>query len=73
MRHRLARALELGELEMELDAGVWVHLNAGDVVVQRGTIHAWENKSDRVCRLASVLIAAEPVVVNGEVVPATMV
>jgi quercetin dioxygenase-like cupin family protein len=62
-----------GELEMELDGGEWVHLNAGDVVVQRGTNHAWENKSDRVCRLASVLIAAEPVVVNGQTLPATMV
>jgi naringenin degradation protein FdeH len=49
-----------------------VHLSAGDIVVQRGTNHAWENKSERVCRLASVLIAAEPVVVNGRVLEATM-
>ena len=61
-----------GELEMELDGGEWVHLNAGDIVVQRGTNHAWENKSDRVGRLASVLIAAEPVVVNGQTLSATM-
>jgi mannose-6-phosphate isomerase-like protein (cupin superfamily) len=61
-----------GELEMELDGGEWVHLSAGDIVVQRGTNHAWENKSERVCRLASVLIAAEPVVVNGRVLEATM-
>ena len=52
-----------GELEMELDGGEWVHLKAGDIVIQRGTNHAWENKSDRVCRLASVLIAAAPVVI----------
>jgi mannose-6-phosphate isomerase-like protein (cupin superfamily) len=61
-----------GELEMELDGGEWVHLEAGDIVVQRGTNHAWENKSDRVCRLASVLIAAEPVVVNGQPLEATL-
>jgi quercetin dioxygenase-like cupin family protein len=61
-----------GELEMELDGGEWVHLSAGDIVVQRGTNHAWENKSERVCRLASVLVAAEPVVVNGRVLEATM-
>jgi quercetin dioxygenase-like cupin family protein len=61
-----------GELEMELDGGEWVHLQAGDVVIQRGTNHAWENKSDRVCRLASVLIAAEPVVINGKPLEATL-
>jgi quercetin dioxygenase-like cupin family protein len=62
-----------GELEMELDGGEWVHLTAGDIVVQRGTNHAWENKSGRICRLASVLIAAEPVVVNGKTLEPTMV
>jgi mannose-6-phosphate isomerase-like protein (cupin superfamily) len=61
-----------GELEMELDGGEWVHLEVGDIVVQRGTNHAWENKSDRVCRLASVLIAAEPVVINGLPLEATL-
>jgi quercetin dioxygenase-like cupin family protein len=61
-----------GELEMELDGGEWVHLNAGDIVVQRGTNHAWENKSNRICRLASVLIAAEPVVINGHPLEATL-
>jgi mannose-6-phosphate isomerase-like protein (cupin superfamily) len=61
-----------GELDMELDGGEWVHLKAGDIVVQRGTNHAWENKSDRVCRLASVLIAAEPVVINGLPLEATL-
>jgi quercetin dioxygenase-like cupin family protein len=61
-----------GELEMELDGGEWVHLTAGDIVVQRGTNHAWENKSDRVCRLASVLIAAQPVAINGQPLPPTM-
>jgi quercetin dioxygenase-like cupin family protein len=61
-----------GELEMELDGGEWVHLRAGDIVVQRGTNHAWENKSDRVCRLASVLIAAEPVVIDGKALEPTL-
>jgi quercetin dioxygenase-like cupin family protein len=61
-----------GELEMELDGGEWVHLNAGDVVIQRGTNHAWENKSGRVCRLASVLIKAEPVRIGDKVLEPTM-
>jgi Cupin domain len=33
-----------------------VSLTAGDVVVQRGTDHAWENRSDRPTRMAFILI-----------------
>jgi hypothetical protein len=32
-------------------------LKAGDVVVQRGTDHAWENRSGRPARMAFVLVA----------------
>ncbi|MGW0949902.1 cupin domain-containing protein [Streptomyces sp. NPDC002623] len=32
----------------------------GDVIIQRGTSHAWSNRSDRVCRVAFVLIGALP-------------
>jgi len=62
-----------GELEMELDGGETVHLHAGDIVIQRGTNHRWLNNSDAVCRLASVLIKAEPVTVNGKTLEPTMV
>ncbi len=33
-------------------------LKAGDVLVQRGTNHAWANRSDQACRIAFVLIDA---------------
>jgi len=46
-----------GEIYMILDDGE-VQLRAGDVVVQRGTDHAWENRSDRVARMAFVLVDA---------------
>lgn len=36
-----------------------VALKAGDVVVQRGTDHAWENRSDRIARMAFVLLHGE--------------
>ncbi len=36
-------------------------LKAGDVLIQRGTFHAWDNRSDDVCRILFVLIDAEPV------------
>ena len=32
-----------GECDLELDDGKTVHLTQGDVVVQRGTMHAWVN------------------------------
>ena len=35
-------------------------LKAGDVLIQRGTYHAWDNRSDKVCRIAFILIDAEP-------------
>ncbi|MFN8633905.1 MAG: cupin domain-containing protein [Chloroflexota bacterium] len=35
-------------------------LKAGDVLIQRATNHAWENRSDRLCRMAFILIDAEP-------------
>ena len=50
-----------GEIYMELDDGVMVHMKAGDVLVQRGTVHSWINKGDETCRIAFVLIDAEPV------------
>jgi quercetin dioxygenase-like cupin family protein len=37
-----------------------VLLRAGDVLVQRGTNHAWSNRSERPCVIAFVLIAARP-------------
>ena len=48
-----------GEIDMELDDEV-VHLKAGDVMVQRGTIHNWVNNSDKPCVIAFVLIDAKP-------------
>jgi mannose-6-phosphate isomerase-like protein (cupin superfamily) len=47
-----------GEIYMILDDQE-VLLHAGDVVVQRGTDHAWENRADHVCRMAFILIGAE--------------
>ena len=40
-----------GEITLVLDTEE-VHLAAGDTVVQRGTNHAWSNRSDRSCTIA---------------------
>ncbi len=61
-----------GEIDMELDDGVSVHLKAGDVLVQRGTIHNWLNKGSVPCVIAFILIAAKPVEAGGKVLEATM-
>jgi quercetin dioxygenase-like cupin family protein len=47
-----------GEIDMELDGSV-VHLRAGDVLVQRGTVHNWVNRGTQPCVIAFVLIAAK--------------
>ena len=31
-------------------------MRTGDVLIQRGTNHAWANRSDQPCRMAFVLI-----------------
>ncbi len=49
-----------GEIDMILEDSQSVTLRAGDVVIQRGTNHAWANRSDRPCRLAVVLLDALP-------------
>jgi len=47
-----------GELDMELDYGKVTKLKAGDVVVQRGTMHNWQNKGTEPCYVAFILISA---------------
>jgi mannose-6-phosphate isomerase-like protein (cupin superfamily) len=46
-----------GAIDMLLDDSE-VHLNAGDVLVQQGTNHAWVNRGQLPCRIAFVLIDA---------------
>jgi len=58
-----------GEIDMEMDDTV-VHLTAGDVLVQRGTIHNWVNRGTVPCVIAFVLIDAKPVEVGGKVLNA---
>jgi quercetin dioxygenase-like cupin family protein len=58
-----------GEIEMEMD-GTVVHLHAGDVLVQRGTVHNWINNGTEPCVIAFALIAAEPVERAGRVLHA---
>jgi len=47
-----------GEIYMQLDEEE-VHLKAGDVMIQRGTMHNWVNRGTEPCLIAFVLIATE--------------
>ncbi|MCJ1282183.1 hypothetical protein MMC26_001506 [Xylographa opegraphella] len=59
-----------GEVDLTLDGGETRTMRPGDVVVQRGTMHAWRNKSETEwCRMVFVLIGSEEVVVGGRVLP----
>ena len=44
-----------GEITLVLDKGT-ADLKAGDVVIQRGTNHAWANRSDKPCRMLFILV-----------------
>ena len=55
-----------GEIDMELEAGEEVHLKAGEVMVQRGTVHNWINRGTESCVLAVILIHANSVVAGGQ-------
>jgi quercetin dioxygenase-like cupin family protein len=57
----------MGELEMDMDDST-VKLKAGDVLVQRGTNHAWVNRGKQVARAAFVLLDAEPLGIGNPVV-----
>jgi mannose-6-phosphate isomerase-like protein (cupin superfamily) len=48
-----------GEIYALMDEGE-VLLKAGDVLIQRGTNHAWSNRTDEPATLAFVLVDAEP-------------
>ncbi len=47
-----------GEIELELEDGAKRTVRQGGIVVQRGTNHLWRNTTDKVCRIAFILIEA---------------
>lgn len=59
-----------GSIDLILDEGASTRCEVGDIVIQRGTIHAWHNPSaDTTARVAFVLLDAKPVSVNGTPLP----
>jgi len=58
-----------GEIEMDMDDST-VKLKQGDIMIQRGTNHAWANRSDKRARVAFVLVDAEPLGIGNPIVGA---
>lgn len=54
-----------GEVELVLDSGETRLMRRGDVAIQRGTNHAWKNKSEGWSRMMYVLQESEPFTVAG--------
>ena len=59
-----------GAIELVLDDGVVTLVEAGGIIIQRGTIHAWRNPSATASvRVAFVLLDATPATVDGAPLP----
>lgn len=59
-----------GSIELLLDDGAATRCEPGDIIIQRGTIHAWRNPSaDVTARVAFVLLDATPATVDGAPLP----
>lgn len=61
--HSTMHRTETVDYGIVLEGKIWlildnseVELEAGDVVVQRGTSHAWFNRSDAPCRMAFIML-----------------
>ena len=55
-----------GECDLELDSGEVVHMKPGDIVVQRGTMHAWVNNGTTPAVFAFILIDTDPAKAGGQ-------
>lgn len=62
-RHKLMHRTETLDYGIVTEGEVWlvldeeeVHLKRGDVVVQRGTNHAWSNRTEAMARMVFILL-----------------
>lgn len=54
-----------GEIVLTLDGKEEVVVKPGEMIVQRGTMHAWENRGHEVCRMLFVMVASREVLLEG--------
>ena len=70
-RHEAMHTTNSVDYAIVIEGEIWavldddeVLMKAGDVLVQRGTSHAWSNRSDRPSMVGFVLIDASPLTLN---------
>jgi quercetin dioxygenase-like cupin family protein len=66
-RHPAMHKTDTVDYALVLDGEIWALmdegetlLRAGDCLIQRGTNHAWSNRTTRPCRMAFILVSARP-------------
>ena len=66
-RHVMFHQTDTVDYAIVLEGEIWAVLDddetlmrQGDVLIQRGTGHAWSNRTDKPCRMAFILVDAEP-------------
>ncbi|KAJ6622179.1 hypothetical protein B0H10DRAFT_2014647 [Mycena sp. CBHHK59/15] len=63
-----------GEIVLSLDGGQEKTIRTGEVIVQQGANHAWHNRTQTTCRILSVMVGSEKIVLaNGEALEATVI
>ncbi|KAH7162917.1 hypothetical protein B0J13DRAFT_24099 [Dactylonectria estremocensis] len=55
-----------GEVECILDGGALRTFRRGDIIIQRGTNHAWKNTSNEIARVFVTLLPTPPVKIQGK-------
>lgn len=55
-----------GEVECILDDGASRTFRRGDIIIQRGTNHAWKNTSKEVARICFTLLPTPPIKIQGK-------
>jgi quercetin dioxygenase-like cupin family protein len=53
-----------GEIVLKMESGEETVIKPGEIVLQRGTMHSWTNRSQDFCRIAFVLVGSEKVVLK---------
>lgn len=66
-RHAAFHRTQTLDFAVVLDGEIWAMMDVGetlmtpgDILVQRGTRHAWANRSDRPCRVCFVAVSSQP-------------
>ena len=63
-----------GEIVLLLDGGEEKAVRKGELIVQRGVNHSWENRGTEICRMIVVMVGAEKVVLgDGTVLEETVI